>query len=100
MTDRLRVETSELKKLDKEIRDCTSRYKSAYEKMYRAVSEMGTMWNDDANRVFTREIEEFRPEFKKMEDCMNNFAEHSRRSGERFIETQRRIIEDLKRKRR
>ena len=84
MSGKVMVEISQLEKAEKKILECTERYKKAYEELYSEVDEMGTNWNDERNLRFTRDIDQFRDKFVKMEKLMSDYGNHCGISAKKY----------------
>lgn len=87
--DSILVTPEELQKKAAQVDDKAADYYNEYQKLLKEVRDFtSTDWQGEDAKAFCTKVEGFEPEFGKMKELMNQYAEFLKKAAENYLNAQ------------
>ena len=84
----IKVDPDSLENAAKNIEDLSGNYDDKVTKFYQYVEDLKSTWSGDDNVAYSNKMEEFRDDFTKLKQEMDEYAQHLRNAAANYRNTQ------------
>ena len=71
-------------------------YKSQYDSLYHTTEDLATKWQGKDNQAFVDKINEFKKDFNKMYESMNDYADVLKKIAGAYRDAQQHVVTDAR----